>query len=368
MAVQLDCPSCGASVKARRGVASVICQYCGNSVMVPEHLADSSGTSKSYNLPGRSCGKVVLVFVAVLILLLIGVAVFVYAMVDGAKDGVVELSALVSEPYLPASNRELVFMEFGGSGTGPGYFTDPQAITVDSQGNIYIGERETSRIQVFDKNGNFVTQWFFPGGEDTFLRAMSCDSHGTMYMAYNNQLYIHCAETGELLDSLRHPDGWGFSDVDVAPDGRVVASWYCTRDDIICFDNSGAVELVIEEAISRQSGEPELNTTVIAGNLGEIYAFGSFNEAVFVFNSEGRFVNRFGNAEQFTMPSGFDVDPYGRLWVSDFEDLLLFDPGGELLMTIDPGVIVKDFVISNDMQLYGITSHDIVVQIDISTY
>jgi len=368
MAVQLDCPSCGASVKVRRGVASVTCKYCGNSVMVPEHLAGSPGVSGPGYVYGRSCGKAVLVIVAVSILLVIGIGIFVYMMVGKARDGVAELSSMVSAPYESASNEELVLMEFGGPGTGSGYFSDPQAITVDSRGNIYVGERETCRIQVFDNAGNFITQWFFPGGEGTLLRAMSCDSDGILYMVYNSQLYIHNAETGELLDSLQHPDGWGFSDVDVAPDGRIVASWYRNRDDIICFDNSGAVELVIEEAISRQSGEPELNTTVVAGNLGDIYAFGSFNEAVFVFNSEGRFVNRFGHAEQFTMPSGFDVDPFGRLWVSDFGELLLFRSGGEQLGTVDPGISVKDFVISSDMQLFGITNDDTVVQIDLSTY
>ncbi len=368
MAFQLDCPSCGTSVKARRGVASVTCQYCGNSVMVPEHLAGSSGVSEYGNVHGRSCGRVILAIVAVSILLVIGVGVFVYTMVGKAEDGVVELSALVSAPYESAPNEELVLMEFGGTGTDPGYFTDPNAIVVDNHGNIYVGERETCRVQVFDNAGNFITQWFFPGGEGTLLRAMSCDSDGMLYMVYNSQLYIHNGETGELLDSLQHPDGLGFSDVDVAPDGSIVASWYRNRDDIIVFDIHGKIEFVLEEAISWQSGEPELNTTVVAGNLGEIYAFGSFNEAVFAFNSEGRFVNRFGNAKQFTMPSGFDVDTYGRLWVSDFGDLLLFDPSGELLLTTDHGVTVKDFVISDEMQLYGITSDDIVVQIDFSTY
>ncbi len=54
MAVQLDCPSCGASVKARRGVVSVTCQYCGNSVMVPKHLAGVSGVPGSGIVWGRS--------------------------------------------------------------------------------------------------------------------------------------------------------------------------------------------------------------------------------------------------------------------------------------------------------------------------
>lgn len=368
MAVQLDCPSCGASVKARRGVASVTCKYCGNSVMVPEHLAGSSGGSQPINIHGEGCGKAVVIIVAISVLLVIGVGVFILLMVGEAKDGVVELSALVSEPYDSASDEELVLMEFGGPGTGHGRFQRPECIAIDGSGNIFAGEWETSRIQVFDHSGNFQTQWFFAEGESTVLRGMSCNNDGAMYLVYNSMIYIHDSFTGELIDSLQHPDGLGFSDVDVAPDGSIVASWYRNRDDIIVFDIHGKIELVLEEAISSQSGDSELSTTVIAGNQGEIFAFGSFNEAIFSFNAEGRFVDRFGNDDLFTVPLGFDVDPLGRLWVSDFGDLLLFDPSGELLTTIDPGVSVNDFVISNDMQLYGVTSDETVVQVDLSTY
>ncbi len=368
MAIQLDCPSCGASVKARRGVASVTCKYCGNSVMVPEHLASSPGVSGPINIQAKGCGKAAVIIVAISVLLVIGIGVFIFFMVGEAKDGVVELSALVSEPYDSAPEEELVLMEFGGPGTGHGRFQRPECIAIDGSGNIFAGEWETSRIQVFDHAGNFQTQWFFAEGEDTLLRAIACNRDGAMYLVYNSMIYVHDSFTGDLIDSLQHPNGSGFSDVDVAPNGSIVASWYRNRDDIIVFDVHGKIELVLEEAISSQSGDSELNTTVIAGNLGEIYAFGSFNEAIFSFNSEGRFVDRFGNDELFTMPLGFDVDPNGRLWVSDFGELLLFDSSGELLTTIDPGVTVNDFVINDDMQLYGITSDETVVQIDLSTY
>lgn len=367
MAAQLDCPSCGASIKVRREASSVICKYCGSSVMVPAHLAGSYRSSSAVPAKGNSYGKTVAILTMTAIFLVIGIGAFVFYLTGAEGKMVSQVSGDAAVPYEPAA--ELVVMEFGGPGTGSGYFTDPRGISVDSRGNIYVGERESGRIQVFDRNGCFNHQWSFADKEEEkFLSAMSCSQDGILYMVYDSRMYVHNGETGELLDSLQHPDGWGFQDVDVASDGSIVASWYRNRDDIILFANSREVELVIEEAISWQSGEPELNTTVIAGNTGEIYAFGSFNKAVFVFNSEGRFVNRFGNAEQFTMPFGFDVDTYGRLWVSDFGDLLLFDPSGELLMTIEPGVTVNDFVISSELQLYGITSDDTVVQIDISTY
>lgn len=104
MAVQLDCPSCGTLLKVRRGVVSVTCQYCGISVMVPEYMAGSQGVVPS-NALGKSCARAILIFVAVLILLVIGVGVFIFQTVGGAKDGVVELSALVSAPYEPTSKK-----------------------------------------------------------------------------------------------------------------------------------------------------------------------------------------------------------------------------------------------------------------------
>ena len=366
MAVQLDCPSCGASVKARRGVASATCKYCGNSVMVPAHIAGPFTGSDAAGMQGKSCGKAAVVLVAVAVLLVAGIGVFVFFIANSAQDKVAELAAGISLAGKPES--EPILMEFGGTGTGPGYFQEPECIAIDGNGNLFIGERETGRVQVFDSKGNFSHQWFFAENEDTYLSAMSCSGDGLLYMVYHSELFVHDAETGELLDSLQHPDGWGFEDVDVAPDGSILASWYCNRDDIVRFDCHGELDLIIEEAISGQTGDSELSTMLAAGNLSEIYAFGSFNEAVLIFNSDGYFQDRFGNGEMLTMPSGMAVDPLGRLWMSDFGDLLLFNSDGELQERIDPGRSVNDFVISDDLQLYGISTDDTVVQLDLSNY
>src|SRR5262249_6932098 len=47
----------------------------------------------------------------------------------------------------------------GSRGTEPGQFNIPHTIAIDTQNNVYVGDRENKRIQVFDVEGNFKTQY-----------------------------------------------------------------------------------------------------------------------------------------------------------------------------------------------------------------
>jgi outer membrane protein assembly factor BamB len=48
---------------------------------------------------------------------------------------------------------------WGQRGTEPGQFNIPHTIAIDAQNNIYVGDRENKRIQVFDTDGNFKTAY-----------------------------------------------------------------------------------------------------------------------------------------------------------------------------------------------------------------
>ena len=48
---------------------------------------------------------------------------------------------------------------WGESGTGPGQFNIVHNIIVDKDGWVYIADRENHRIQVFNPNGKYETQW-----------------------------------------------------------------------------------------------------------------------------------------------------------------------------------------------------------------
>jgi hypothetical protein len=52
-----------------------------------------------------------------------------------------------------------LLMSWGGPGSGPGEFNLPHNITCDADGWVYVADRENHRIQVFDGNGRYETQW-----------------------------------------------------------------------------------------------------------------------------------------------------------------------------------------------------------------
>jgi hypothetical protein len=48
---------------------------------------------------------------------------------------------------------------WGSRGSAPGQFNIPHTMAIDAQGLVYVGDRGNNRIQVFDGEGNFKTQY-----------------------------------------------------------------------------------------------------------------------------------------------------------------------------------------------------------------
>ena len=48
---------------------------------------------------------------------------------------------------------------WGDSGTDPGQFNTVHNVAVDRDGWVYIADRDNRRVQVFDSNGRYETQW-----------------------------------------------------------------------------------------------------------------------------------------------------------------------------------------------------------------
>src|SRR5262245_33055984 len=57
------------------------------------------------------------------------------------------------------NNKGVFVKSWGSKGTGPGQFGSVLAIAVDAQGNVYAADGGNKRIQVFDNNGTFKTQY-----------------------------------------------------------------------------------------------------------------------------------------------------------------------------------------------------------------
>jgi peptidylglycine monooxygenase len=48
---------------------------------------------------------------------------------------------------------------WGGQGSGPGAFTTPHAVAVDRHGRVLVGDRENNRVQLFDREGKYLSEW-----------------------------------------------------------------------------------------------------------------------------------------------------------------------------------------------------------------
>jgi DNA-binding beta-propeller fold protein YncE len=52
-----------------------------------------------------------------------------------------------------------MLLSWGAPGVAPGQFNLPHNITCDADGWVYVADRENHRVQVFDGNGKYETQW-----------------------------------------------------------------------------------------------------------------------------------------------------------------------------------------------------------------
>jgi hypothetical protein len=252
---------------------------------------------------------------------------------------------------------------FGEEGIGAGMFKDARSIAVDPDGNIYVGEYSGGRIQVFDAQGKFVTQWLVD--PETPLRGLAVDRQGIVYAVQGGQVRRYEGATGDALGILEYAQGRGFDDLAAGADGGLVAAWYNNRDDLVRFDAEEQVIQIIQGAISGQSGESELNTRVAVDGLGNIYALGTFNDAVFKFNPQGRFLTRFGSAGdepgQFRAPGSIAVDGQGRVYVGDIKGIQVFDSDGRYLERIEVDGVPSGLAFSDAGDLFVAARTQVIV-------
>jgi DNA-binding beta-propeller fold protein YncE len=371
-----DCPKCGAPVAFERpgdpnnNKSTLRCAYCHSHLIAPDALAGQPARVVHINL-GLSSGKFpkslwLLVAIPVIVLVVIGLAAFgILAPAFYSVSRAVSNSnnTVPSKPNTPKKESSNSFaaelLKFGSEGIGPGMFTDARSIALDGGGRMYVGEYSGGRIQVFDPAGKFVSQWTI-GDRKTILRGLAADRKGLVYAVHGGGIARYQGDTGEKLGELQFERS-SFDDVTVGADGGLVTVSHNNRDDIIAFDANGKVLRTIPAAISSASGDSELSMRVAVDGQGNIYALGRFNNGVFKFGRDGKFINRFGSggdqAGQLRAPYSIAVDGFGRVYVGDMKGVQVFDANGRYLALLTLkgmafGMIFNDknelFVVARD--------------------
>ena len=377
MLTTFDCPKCGAPVSYEKDVVGASltarCSYCSSSLSVPDEIRGrpaqiiSPITIDLRNTvsPGNATKWILLILLIPLFGVLIAAIAMGGFLAPLIRGSISNSNNKVTPPTRPGiavpGNKSAPpnafaneILTFGSEGIGPGMFKDARSIAVDGSGKIYVGEYIGGRIQVFDPQGKFITQWSVDPKMP--LRGLAADRKGTVYVVQSGDIIRHEGETGKVLGEVDYAGGDGFDDLSMSADGGFVAAWYRNRDDVVRFNSAGEVTQTIRAAISSTSGDSELNTRVAIDGLGNIYALGSFNGAVFKFGPNGKFLTRFGDdgdqPGQFRAPSAIAVDGKGRVYVSDIKGIQVFDGNGRYLTVFNPKGTASGMVFNDRNELF----------------
>jgi sugar lactone lactonase YvrE len=106
----------------------------------------------------------------------------------------------VSEGHGGKNNRILKFSQdgkliktWGKTGIGPGEFSTPHTLAMDSRGRLFVGDRGNNRIEIFDQDGKYLTEW------KQFSRPSG------VYIDKNDNIYVADSESGSVA---RDRTGW----------------------------------------------------------------------------------------------------------------------------------------------------------------
>ena len=192
------------------------------------------------------------------------------------------------DPYARGQREVTSILSWGSQGTAPGLFADPRGLTVDSEGRVYVADSNNHRIQVFDSNGQFITQWGSQGaGPGQFQEpwGVAVDEEGNVYVAdtWNHRL--------QKFDS----------------EGRFLLQWGT-------FGNS-------EGSIIGQEKVLYGPRDIAIDAAGDLYVTDTGNKRVMKFSPSGEFLGQWGGfglqSGQFQEPVGIDIDADGNIYVAD---------------------------------------------------
>lgn len=359
------CPSCSAPLKyeTESGDTIIICDFCSSSIAVPEHLVKEQlappistlketrvsyqATAQTYNptpvappKQRRGC----ILFLAIIIVVLGAIApLFFFGLIptNAISESVLEDRGgpvEVVEEAIRSSGYATRVNAFGTEGTGEGQFTDIRSVTVDSEGRIYVGEYIDANVKVFTSEGEYLRQWSLDS--DTPLVSLAADGSGNIYAIYGSQIHQLDAETGQTDGAFQVTFDRGFEDVAIGPNDSVITSWLRggQGNQIIWFTPQGVVMQTMNVNVD-EDGSPELDASVAVDPSGNVYMLAGFADLVLKFSPEREFISVFGSPGdgegQFQAVHDIAVDELGRVFVSDFKGVQVFDAEGQYLGLID---------------------------------
>jgi len=115
---------------------------------------------------------------------------------------------------------------WGGTGSGPGQFLVPHALSMDSRGRVFVGDRDNNRIQIFTQDGEFLEEWsqfgrpsgLFVSADDTIVVSDN-QSNTARNPGFHRGIRIGSAHDGSVDHFIPDPRFDDEGDAAIGPHG-----------------------------------------------------------------------------------------------------------------------------------------------------
>ncbi len=217
------------------------------------------------------------------------------------NTGEVSLGEPTVDPYANVRVEQPATLVWGSNGAGNGQFTNPRAITISPQGQVYVADSGNHRIEIFDQAGNFLKTWTIdagngPGQVGDEMWGIAVSNDGKVYISdtWNHRVEIF-DEDGNYLSAFG-----AFADAQGNADAFPGSFW-------------GPRDIVIDAD-------------------GNLYVADTGNKRVQKFSPDGQFLGAWGGGGvvpgRFEEPVGLALDADGNIYVTDTwnQRVQKFDP------------------------------------------
>lgn len=214
-------------------------------------------------------------------------------------------------------------------------FPDVGGMAVDGSDRLYVFNRSTHPVMVFDRGGSLVSSW----GEGVFVRP-----HG---IRIDHSGAVYCTDDGDHTVRKFSPDGKLL--MTLGTRNQPSLTGYVEKPDL----------LASLDTIKR--GGPPFNrpTGVAFSSIGDIYVTDGYGNArVHRFTPEGKLIHSWGEPGsgpgEFRLPHNVWVDRQDRIWVPDRENsrVQVFNTDGVFLFQWADVVRPTDVFIDEDGTVY----------------
>lgn len=222
--------------------------------------------------------------------------------------------------------------DFGTPGLDDGKLYSPTSFTFDKNGNLWIVENQSGRIQIFDKNGKFIKKVKENFGKPECIEKF--ENYMLVYNSLDEKIYILDLDgnvINKIGEDIKSPLYFPQS-IAMLSDGTLVVANSGTST-ISLFDKDGKF-IKSFSSFGAAPGKIQYPLGVAVNSKDEIFVLDTGSHVVEVYDKEGKYLRSFGRMGgadgEFMYPLSIAIGSDNWSYVTDYNARVqVFDENGK---------------------------------------